>query len=96
MGALNKQNLDPSLPPLKSHPTYLTYYPFVDDEVTPYIIVEVDLENFNGTKSKLVNLSPSLAWGEAGLWKGLRKETKKNREGDADQRVPDWLCQIED
>ena len=63
----------------------------MDDEVRPKIIVEVDidLENFNGTKLNLFYLSHSLAKGGRDFERDFERKRERIREGDADQRVPD-------
>ena len=63
----------------------------MDDDVRPKIIVEIDidLENFNGTKLKLIYLSRSLAKGGRDFERDFERKRERIREGDADQRVPD-------
>ena len=51
----------------------------MDDEVTSHIIVEVDIESFMGTESKLVFLSRSLAR-VGGTVKGTSKRNEKGIE----------------
>ena len=62
----------------------------MDDEVRPKIIVEVDidLENFNGTKLKLIYLSRSLAKGGRDFERDFERKRERKREGYAEPSVP--------
>ena len=62
----------------------------MDDDVRPKIIVEIDidLENFNGTKLNLFYLNPSLARGGRDFERDFERKRERNRERHAEPPVP--------
>ena len=66
------------------------HYPFVDDEVRPKIIVEVDidLENFNVTKLNLFLLKPLITVGGRDFERDFERKRERKREEYAEPRVP--------
>ena len=67
----------------------------MDDDVRPKIIVEIDidLENFNGTKLNLFYLNHSLARGGRDFERDFERKRERKREGYAEPRVPIWTLQ---
>ena len=59
----------------------------MDDEVTWHIIVEDNLENFNGTKLKLIYLSRSLAKGGRDFERDFERKRERIREGDDRNKI---------